>query len=215
MNKKHWTICVSLFFLVSGFLSAKNVEVRFSVVNFLGDSQILQLKDGSEIQLNPKYPSKSVKLRLGKEGSFYLYAEDVDPDDTDTKPVSEVKIPSNCSSANVLLIPVKSKGVYNSIVIDDSELKGGGIFFLNATAGDIGVNLAGSESLIKAKKTLLLPYSKATANNSKVSLYNKKGADWRKFYTSVWRLIPGRKEVMIFYQNPGSKIIRYKGITDY
>lgn len=211
------SFCCGLFLVLlsSNVFAANEAKLRFSSLGFIDQSRVLVLSSGDEIELKVTRPSEPYKIRMGKSRTVHLYAEGVNPSDEESEPLCSAKIPSNCKSANVLLVPLIEKKRYNAIVIDDAKMPSGGIYMMNATEEDLGLNLDGSEKMVKSKKILLYPFDFKTPQNKRVQIFQKKGDEWKKFYSTFWRLVPDRREIMVLYRRPGSRNIRIKGIADY
>lgn len=196
-------------------MAAKEVSLRFSTIGFLDKSRIVTLATGDEVKMYERRSSTTYKLRLGESRTVNLYQEGAQPKEEDIAPLCSVKIPANCKSANVLLVPLYQKKRYNAIVLDDATFPMGGVYMMNATSHDVGLNFGGEEKMIKSQRSLAYPYELTKPQNVRVELYRKARSEWKKFYTAGWRIVPQKKEIMFLYQNPGSKVIRVKGVVDY
>lgn len=212
-------LLIVLWLLVgSGVASARSeVSLRFSATQMIDGQSELQTIDGESVKLKKRRASDAIRLRLSSDRKVALYPEGVDLEAGAVTPIATLTVPTNMKSANVLMIPDSKNKGYKTVVIDDSKLSNGGVYFLNMSGHQVGVKLEETELSVKPQKAKLFEIPNKKARNTPVRMFSRAAAstEWKKFYSSVWRLVPGRKEIMIFYQVSEVQPIRVYSLTDY
>ncbi|MCP5538480.1 MAG: hypothetical protein H7A51_19900 [Akkermansiaceae bacterium] len=154
------------------------------------------------------------------DGVIRLGLDSGDPE----KPVNPLalgKLPENVNRATALLVarPEKPDGTkYALLLIDDSKLKGGSVYFLNMTKGRAVVKLDGEQlDLPLGKPVIFRPKEVTKGRNSPIAImvetYDDGKKGWRPLMSSTWRLRSTRIEVCIVYWNEEYKRPSIKGLT--
>lgn len=213
---KQLFIIFSILFCVDS-LVAREVSLRFSVVQLIGDSSKLQTQEGESIQLRRSSPSSAVKCTVNKKNQVFLYAEGVDPKNPEAKPLCVVRIPTNLEQGNVVLTPKKDEGMYSGYVLDYAKFKGGSICFLNTTGAKVGMVIGKSKRKVSIKPRGYTEYSptiRGKKNVRSVLYYQDKEGEWRDFYGGTWQLNSDLREVMIIYYDSHLQKLALRGIVD-
>ena len=197
-------------------------QVRFVCTEIAPETpETLKLlgEDGvQDVPLSTRSPGEL--FEVPQNGVIRLGLGSADPEKPIT-PLALGKLPDGTTRATALLVsrPVKPDGTkYELLLINDAELNGGSVYFLNMTIGRSVVKLDGKQlALPPGKPVIYQPKNLANARNSPIAVmvetYDDGKSAWRPLMSSTWRLRKTRIEICIVYWNEEYERPSIKGLT--
>lgn len=171
-----------------------------------------------DVPLNTRAPGDL--FTIPPDGEILLGLESGDPEKPIT-PLALGKVPEGMTRATALLIsrpkqPDETR--YHLFIIDDGNLKGGSVYFLNLCKSECLAKLDDKQiSLVPGKPVIFQPTDLVEGRNSPVAIVvetNEDGAkEWRPLLSSTWRLRPTRIEICVVYWNEEYGRPSIKGLT--
>jgi hypothetical protein len=133
------------------------------------------------------------------------------------------RMPEGMTRATAILFPREKQAdgtCYRVLLIDDKDLKGGDVYFLNTLQQRCAVRLDDEEFFLSSGKPLIHHTKGAReTHNSPVAISVERPEpvagkkEWELITASTWNLMPSRIEVCVIYMNQEYKRPALKGLT--
>ncbi|MCX6875004.1 MAG: hypothetical protein NTW21_14525 [Verrucomicrobia bacterium] len=210
---------LSLGLLVPAGLFAQeaNKKIRICVcaVDIAGDLSTLHLASGGkpaaktvkwlDIPLNVFTVSQPIEVEGPRMLNFLAAAT------PDTQPVASVRLPGDASSYLLVFVPNKEANGYRVIPIADHAFPYGSFFLVNCSKTRLAVNIAEQKRLLKPGEQANVPG--ANGKSQDVSIHASINDQVRLIRSTRWQLDDNQREVVLFYDQPGTDLVRSKHIV--
>lgn len=193
--------------------------VRFTCMAIApGTPEILKIKTRrgiEDLSLSIRFASERLPLEPG--GAIVIGTPSTDPKKEGINPLVLGNLPEGMTNAIAMLVP-KPKAAdglcYNMVFVDEADIRGGDILFMNATKHPAQAKVDDAPLQLESGKPLFFhPSGLTAARNARVEIAVQYENKWQIITGSTWRLIPTRTEVCVVYWNVERNQPALKGIT--
>lgn len=183
------------------------------------DTLFLLGRDGiEEVPLSTRSPGDLFEIPA--HGEIRLGLKSGNPENP-IIPLAVGRMPEGTTRATAMLVnrPAQADGTrYKLLLINDSELEGGSVYFLNMTRLRSAAKLDGEPLILPPGEPVIYqPEGLENARNSPIAVmvetYDDGKSTWRPLMSSTWRLRKSRIEVCIVYWNEKYQRPSIKGLT--
>ena len=190
----------------------RTVKLRFACLDFLANHRAIKIDQTQTVRLHLRHPSDEKKVVILND-TLFLYKEQENFEETPI-PLGRVRIPKTKSKGIILLSP--REGKYEGLFINDADAPVGGIYILNYSGEDLGITVSGKPAKVSNRKAYTFKPSSEGSHSLAVRMYGKDGeGTWRDVYSTKWRLVANRREILILLKHPKNHNVMTKGISQY
>ncbi|MFC4991565.1 hypothetical protein [Rubritalea tangerina] len=192
----------------------REVKLRFATVGLYGGKSKIKLDEKTEVQLSLRYPSAQVRCKIEEGQALKIYGADQNFE-AELVAIGAVRVPANLSQGTVLLIPY-SKG-YKCHFISEKSAPEGGVYLYNLSDQSLGfVMRKGEKMIVDSGQGKTFQASQSLSENIPVKIFRPASENsFKLLFSTSWRMVPNRREILIFYNHPKTGKVAMKGISQY
>ncbi len=209
---------LSLVLLMPAGLTAQEANKKISITvcatDIVGDLNTLHLASGGkpaaktfkwlDIPLNVFTVSQPIEVTGPRTLNFLATAT------PDSPPVASIGLPGDASSYLLVFVPNSDSNGYRIIPIAEHDFPYGSYFLVNCSKVRLAVNIADQKKLLKSGEQANVPG--ANGKSQDVSIHASIHDEVRLIRSTRWQLDENQREVVLFYSQPGTDVVRSKHI---
>jgi len=207
---------LSLQFLLPAGLAAqeagKKIRLAACATDIVADLQTLHLASGGnhaaktatwlDIPLNVFTLSQPIEYEGPRTLNFLAAAT------ADAKPVASIELPGDARSYMLVFVPNVESSGYRVIPIVEADFPYGSYFLVNCSMFPVAVNIANQKKVLPPGGRA--NFAGANGQPQDVRIHASIHEQARLVRSTSWQLNANQREVVLFYNQPGSDQVRSK-----